>query len=434
MKRLLLTVFTAGLLSVTACLTCFAEWASETDGEGAGQPLLAQDDAFRYEHDEHGLVVSAENRFGDITRFTYDMTDNDLPLRRYIGEGDSRWLYEEYEYDGEGRLTRLTVYTKGDENEPVVWTYDENGRAVSVRNYETIPPEYSKDADFTWDENGRLLEVTWYEGEYLELLPLLFGSKASEQDPEVLAKKVEEFIEEHDCEMYDDKYLLSSETETYTYDGLGRVTSLTSQVRQTPLFMLFRGNGEIFERLQVNEYTFGYFLNLKYSIRAKTTSYRDGVKGDRDINVGPIDYAISRSSTGLPVSVDKTDVDIYDKLNCTDITADVGWFGIRWNDTYMDYAGELQGGPAGFSFTAAAAAYAGAGMAFTLRVQGVNDRGERVVYIMRPDTMGRQMCMKFTEGRYTMPYSLDMDVERSRLLTILEDTDVFQYREGETNP
>ena len=427
MKKKWITVLTAGLVFLSACLPAFAEWASETDKEGAGRLLLVEDDAFRYEHNECGLVVSSEDKFGNITRFSYDMADNDLPLRRYIGEGDGRWLYEEYEYDSEGRLTALTVYSKGEEEEPTVWKYDENGRAVSVRNYETIPAEYSKDADFIWDESGRLLEVTWYEGEYLEMLPLQFGIRASEQDPEALAEKVEEFIAEHDSEMYDDKYLLSAMTDKYTYDGLGRVTSLTSQVRQTPLFMRFRGNGDICERVQVNEYSFGYFLNLKYSIRAKTTSYRDGVKGDRELKVGPIEYAISRSKAGLPVSVADTDVDIYDKLNCTEITADVGWFGIRWNDTYMNYAGELHGGPAGFSFTAVASAYVGVGMAFTLRVQGINDQGEKVVYIMRPDMMGRQMCMKFTEGRYTMPYSLDMDRERERLLTVQEDIDVFKY-------
>ena len=35
--------------------------------------------------------------------------------------------------------------------------------------------------------------------------------------------------------------------------------------------------------------------------------------------------------------------------------------------------------------------------------------------------------MKFTEGRYTMPYSLDMVREREKLLTVQEDSDVFRY-------
>ena len=66
----------------------------------------------------------------------------------------------------------------------------------------------------------------------------------------------------------------------------------------------------------------------------------------------------------------------------------IGYFGYRWNDTFLNYAGELHGAPAGFEF---ARSYLFSGYSYTLRVQGEDEDGRELLYLMMPDNMGRQM-------------------------------------------
>ena len=201
------------------------------------------------------------------------------------------------------------------------------------------------------------------------------------------------------------------------------MTSLESTIRQTALYNYLRGMPDPVDALSVNDFRFSYLFPWKWTIKPDTKNYRGDELVSELLYYEPFDFPIRRS--GLLPSVEGM-TNIYDSLNCQVSSADIGYFGYRWNETYLNYEGELHGAPAGFAFDKA---YLQAGYAYTLRVQGTDEEGRELVYLMKPDNLGRQMCMKFADGKYVMPYSQEMDRERIFILYVNQDEDVRIYQD-----
>ena len=395
--------------------------------EEASQIRIRQNGQYIYEYNEDGLCTAAVDETGGRITFSYTCNEDGLPTDRYMNAGQGDVLIETYEYTDEGRLETLTVYREGED--PVVMRFDENGRFAYADNLYVFPSMGFRDAEFTWDENGRLTEVVSShavdEEELVEWVARTSGQEVTEDDYDLFREGIEKFFEDHDPEKTPGgKILLQQETQTYSYDPEGRVTDYVEIMRDTPVYAWYQGGRELDSLERITGICLDY-QGEDISFTSTMSVVTDGSETARN-EYGPFDIAVARSAEGLPVQLMETSTDIYEKLNCSVNSADIGFYGFWWNDTMTDLMGELHGGIAGVPFEKTLLAQ---GLSLALRVQGTTEDGKEVIYYSVADPLGRQMCEKFTDGKLTMPCFLGQDIEKRMTYRIDADADVILYEE-----
>ena len=394
-----------------------------------GSLRIVKDAQYTYEFDENGLCIAGTGLDGSGFTSTYDTNADGLPVNRYINTGNGDELYETYEYAADGSLSSLTV-NPGKE-EQVVFQYDEGGRLTYADNYFLFPGMGFRNAAFSWDHDGRLIKVvSSYAVTEEELVSWVAragaGEEVTEENRAAALKRLQDFFENKQPEKTDDgKILLEEQTQTYTYDTEGRVTEYQDTMRDTAVYAWLQKGREIDSYERTDGLSFDYWEQL-VSIKASMQAFLDGA--DNGFNeYGPFEFGIQYGANGLPIMMEGINTDIYDKLNCQAVSADIGFYGYWWNDTMLDFMGESHGGIAGLPFDKSSVQ---TGTVLALRVQGKTETGQDAVYYCMPDMLGRQMCEKFVDGRLTMPCSLEMDPERRNQIVITTDEDIVHYEDS----
>ena len=397
--------------------------------------VLAGDDQYKYEYNEKGLCISARSDDGEEIAFSYDYDDHDRPITRYIKTGSGKSVYEKYKYDDKGWLKRLEIYEDGELK--TVWRYDENGRAVSCEGIGVTEPNtpgfpLSAAEDIKWDDEGRLLSISFPVKRPLDAFVYYYaGVDASESKKEQYRKTLSDFISSNGIKAdKDGMYLDELIIEKYQYDDQGRLIkyTITDEHSQLSRFVNTRG-AKTSEYRTVNEIEFSY--NRSSIDLVITMTNHEGGEAAKEILHTDYKYDISYGPDSLPVSAGPekrpVSIDIYDKLDCRIDSAEIGLFGVFWREGMTNYLGELHGGFAGSDLYNAPSTLQIGGYQ-QLHVLGTGANGEKIEYYLWPDTLGRQRCQKFTDGLYTMPASIEMDVQKKSLYVMNEDRDVFVYR------
>ena len=387
---------------------------------------IVQDAQYSYVYDENGLCIAGTGTDGSAFTSTYDMNADGLPVNRYINIGNGDELYETYEYAADGSLGSLTV-NPGKE-EQVIFQYDEGGRLTYADNYFLFPSMGFRSAAFSWDNDGRLIKVVnSYAVTEEELVSWVAragsGEEETEENRATALKRLQDFFENRQPEKTDDgNFLLEEQTQTYTYDAEGRVTEYKDTMRDTAVYSWLQRGREIDSYERTDGLFFSYGEQM-ISIKAAMQALLDGADNGFS-EFGPFECRIQYGGNGLPVMIEGINTDIYDKLNCQVVSADIGFYGYWWNDTMLDFMGEMHGGIAGLPFDKASVR---TGTAFALRVRGKTETGQDAVYYCMPDMLGRQMCEKFVDGRLTIPCSLEMDPKRRNQIVLTADEDIVLY-------
>lgn len=206
-----------------------ANVATTTDGEGR---------TITFEYDELNRKTKATDEEGNYQQWVYNTAGQEKTYR------DSQGQSTHYEYDAIGNLTKLTDPNKGITRS----TYDANSNVLTV----TDPNEHT--TTYTYDALDRRTSTTLHNGEKWLYTYDANGNQLTEQTP-----NGERTVQEYDplnrviklSEYAPDDSLLrqisytydansnvltessSGNNNTYTYDEINRVSSVTDQYGQT---------------------------------------------------------------------------------------------------------------------------------------------------------------------------------------------------------
>lgn len=149
------------------------------------------------------------------------VTSEEDTVRIHIGTGHTNrvnYASGDREYDAEGRLAKITLYSGTDIVEVCTFTYDEEGKLIKqVVQDNTSQWEIN---DFTYDENGRLVKYTLPFGYSDQIVEMAYtynedGTLASEQKNTYVTND------------NGDKFIKIRYSMEYTYDAEGKLASGT---------------------------------------------------------------------------------------------------------------------------------------------------------------------------------------------------------------
>lgn len=389
--------------------------------------VLERDAKYRYAYNEAGLCIEARDAASGalVCTFDYAYDAEGRPTARYMEKDGERTILEEYDYDKNGSLTELRYYEEGELRS--LWKYDSKGRVTAGQSLPVTTPYApgflgSTLENVEWDDADRLISVTFPMDKSLDELAWL--SNLTQEEFQARRDELEHFISSNHIKTVDGLYRIEAYTEEYEYDENGRMTKYVV-TRVVPPLGNFLQTQRTEERRTEDTYRVRYSrdgFRIKFTRRA----YNGSQWQDSDLNV-EFDHEIEFDPTGLPVSVQGIDTNIYAALACSVKSAEAGLFGISWCPAYTNYLGELHGGFAGLD-PSNLQSYAQQGMLQSLRVAGEGPDGEEINYVIWPDAYGRQRCQKLTDGRLTMNVSEAMDRDRQKSYVMDEDRDEFVYR------
>ena len=178
----------------------------DDEGRMIGYSTIRSDNACTYTYDEDGNLLEKRRDpdiFSSSSRYEYDDAGNLKTLYLVLGaDGDNETPNYTWTYDDEGRPVSLRQPSS--DRLVQTWEYDDEGRIIS-HTYLSWGFEMSAEAmiyhvTFTYDENGNVTGTSYEVGP---------------NDPEHMDKLVPTSIEDKG-------------TTTYTYDEQGRLTGATS--------------------------------------------------------------------------------------------------------------------------------------------------------------------------------------------------------------
>lgn len=175
----------------------------------------------KYTYDPHGNVIESQAANGLITKFGYDILDNLVKVTLPSG------LTAAYTYDVMGNVTSATDTMK----RVSLYTYDVEGNMTSVTDYS------GRTERMAYDEGGRIVSYISNGGnqihyDYDRLNGLVEKSYEDARDPE----KKEGVLYGYDILGQRVSMMDRSGESTYEYDGLGRITKVTTGSGETTVY------------------------------------------------------------------------------------------------------------------------------------------------------------------------------------------------------
>ena len=212
-----------------------------------------------YTYDGHGNMLSVNATNGLITQFNYDILDNLIKVTLPSG------LSTSYAYDEMGNVTSM-VDTMG---RMTTYTYDIEGNMTSLTD------AMDRKEQMTYDAGGRQTSYTSNGGnridyDYDVLNDLVEKSYEDERDPE----GKEDVVYGYDVMGQRVSMMDRSGESSYEYDGLGRITKVTTGSGETTTYEY--GINDMLSRLT---YPDGKSVSYEYDLNDNLTQVTDRTGG-----------------------------------------------------------------------------------------------------------------------------------------------------------
>ena len=212
-----------------------------------------------YTYDGHGNVLSVTATNGLVTQFNYDILDNLIKVTLPSG------LSTSYAYDEMGNVTSM-VDTMG---RMTTYTYDIEGNMTSLTD------AMDRKEQMTYDAGGRQTSYTSNGGnridyDYDVLNDLVEKSYEDERDPE----GKEGVVYGYDVMGQRVSMMDRSGESSYEYDGLGRITKVTTGSGETTTYEY--GINDMLSRLT---YPDGKSVSYEYDLNDNLTQVTDRTGG-----------------------------------------------------------------------------------------------------------------------------------------------------------
>jgi hypothetical protein len=188
----------------------------------------------------------------------------------------------------------------------------------------------------------------------------------------------------------------------------------TEDLYDSSLYAYMRTGQDSSTHNMVNILEFNYSDPAVIEITPSMYSVTDGVQGDIQSMGGSVKIPVAYNDEGFPVLFGETDIDIYDQLDFTVNSAEVGYYGYYLNPNPETTAAEMpEVYRAGILGLPLDKPYIATGRVFTLRVEGTTADGQTVIFYVQPDSVGRPMRLRLVDGVCTQWPLAEMNRENT---------------------